>query len=278
MKNVLVTGGLGFIGSHLVDRLLMEKGVEKVSVLDNRHSSVVHVGHWGVRVSYYDLDVRYQLVPAFFEKFDTVFHLAAISRTVPAIENPLLCHVTNATGTLHVLEASRHAGVKRVVLTSSNVALAGPTVYRSSKKYLEDLQQVYSELYGQSVVALRLSNAYGTRLTPPACFASLQQQKASLGFITITGNGTQTRDFSHVSDVVEAFILAGHSNYKGTTDICTGIDTSLDEVAKYFNCPVVYIAPRPGDVDDIFQSPIHAEKILGYKAKVKLADGIKDCL
>lgn len=292
MEKVIVTGGLGFIGSHLVEKLFTMDSVKKITVIDDMSTSVIRPlaeweeesggrsffhGHWDIST------VPQKFLDNIFADYDTVFHLAAVSRTVPACQDPIRCHNSNATGTMKVLEAARQSKLKRLVLTSSNVALAGATPYRATKRYMEDLCQVYAELYDVNVMALRLSNTYGPRLTPPACFAALKESKERNGYLEITGDGTQKRIFTHVKDVVEAFILAAqtsgyHANYRGVVDICSDEECTLNDIAKYFNCEVRYVADRPGDVPSIPQNNRHAWNALGWVPTIKLADGIKDCL
>jgi UDP-glucose 4-epimerase len=213
---------------------------------------------------------------------DVVFLTAAIARTPWCIDDPLLCYHTNVIGALNVLEACRRKNVKRVVLSSSNVVYAFDTPYRTSKEALERLGDTYVKMYGQSVISLRYSNVYGPRQLEtgpsPNVFAALRKAKRELGKLLITGDGEQSRDFTHVYDIAAGNCAAALSNYCGTVDLCTGVNTSLNTVAKYFNCPVEYIPERPGDIKHIVQDPNPAKEILGWEAQVKLAQGIRDVL
>jgi UDP-glucose 4-epimerase len=210
-----------------------------------------------------------------------IFHLAAVSRTPTAIADPVGCAQTNIMGTINVLEAARKAKTKRVILASSNVVYAAETPYKASKLCGEMWGTVYHELYGLSVLSLRFSNVYGPGMKDDdiAVFASLRRSKKQKGYLQITGNGEQTRDYTHVSDIVEGLIAAMHSDYCGEPiDLCTGKNTSLNKVAKFFACPIEYIPERLGDVKHIVQSPERAKECLGWRARVSLADGIKDVL
>jgi len=276
MKYV-VTGGAGFIGSHLTDKLI-ELGHE-VIVIDNLLSgSEKYVNSKAV---FHKCDITNfdEIVPC-FEGADGVFHLAAIARTPWCVEDPILAYKTNVMGTLNVLEAARKFGIRRVVMTSSNVVYAFFTPYRTSKTALEDLGKVYTDMYGMSVMCLRNSNVYGSRqseLGPsPNVFSALRKCKKLNGYIEVTGDGTQTRDFTHVSDIVSGHIAAMGSSETGVIDLCTGTNHSLNEVAKYFECPVKYIAERPGDVKHIVQDPLPALEVLNWKAQVSLEEGMKD--
>lgn len=273
----LVTGGAGFIGSHLVDRLIFSG--HEVVVLDNLLSGFEK--NINKQAIFHNCDIRnINNIIEHFNGIDGVFHLAAIARTPWCIEDPILAYETNVIGTLNILEASRKNNIKRVVMTSSNVVYAFMTPYRSSKEALENLAKVYNNMYGVSVVCLRNSNVYGSRqseLGPsPNVFSALRKAKKDKGFIEITGDGEQSRDFTHVSDIVEGHICAMNSTVTGEFDLCTGVNHSLNAVAKFFDCEIRYIPERPGDIKHIYQDPNPAFEQLNWKAKVPLEDGMKD--
>jgi UDP-glucose 4-epimerase len=273
----LVTGGAGFIGSHLTDKLI-EQGHE-VIVIDNLLSGCQD--YVNQKAEFHNVDIRnLQDIIPLFENIDGVFHLAAIARTPWCIKDPLLAYHVNVIGTLNVLEAARTKNVKRVVVTSSNVVYAFFTPYRSSKEALEGLGKVYTDMYGLSVICLRNSNVYGSRqseLGPsPNVFSALRKCKRLNGYIEVTGDGTQSRDFTHVSDIVSGHIAAMNCSETGVVDLCTGVNHTLNEVAQYFDCPVNYIPDRPGDIKHIYQDPEPAFNMLGWKAVVPLSEGMKD--
>jgi UDP-glucose 4-epimerase len=273
----LVTGGAGFIGSHLTDKLI-EQGHEVV-VLDNLLSGSEQ--YVNTKAVFHKCDIRnLDEIREYFDGIDGVFHLAAIARTPWCIDDPVLAYETNVMGSLNVLEAARMKGVKRVVMTSSNVVYAFFTPYRSSKEALEALGKVYTDMYGMSVICLRNSNVYGSRqseLGPsPNVFSALRKCKKTKGYIEITGDGTQSRDFTHVSDIVSGHMAAMNCQETGVVDLCTGVNHSLNEIAKFFDCPVTYIPDRPGDMKHICQDPQPAFVMLNWKAAVPLADGMKD--
>ena len=165
-------------------------------------------------------------------------------------------------------------------MTSSNVIYAYWTPYRSSKEALESLGRVYTEMYNLSVICLRNSNVYGSRqseLGPsPNVFSALRKCKNINGYIEITGNGEQSRDFTHVSDIVNGHIMAMNSDIIGIIDLCTGINHTLNKIGKYFNCEIRYIKDRPGDIKHIYQDPTPSFQKLNWKALVPLEEGIKD--
>lgn len=283
-KTFIVTGGCGFIGSHMVDKLI-ELGY-KVIVIDNLLSGTLDNLNKSECVFFENVDItNIENIHTVIKKYghiDGIFHFAAIARTPWCIDDPILCYNTNVIGTLNVLEACRQHNIKRIVLSSSNVVYAFYTPYRTSKEALEGLAITYNKMYNMSVIALRYSNVYGKRqseLGPsPNVFAALRKSKKELGKLIITGDGTQTRNYTHVSDIVNGNLLAMFNDYCGIIDLCTGISIPLNDAAKYFNCPIEYIDERPGDIKHIIQSPEEAYKILGWKAFITLDEGIHDVL
>lgn len=275
----LVFGGAGFIGSHMTDYLISEG--HEVTVVDNLLSgyreNINPKAHF-INADIRDLDAIEPLVKG----QDGVFNYAAIARTPWCIDDPVLCHETNVTGTLNILEACRRQRVKRVMLSSSNVVYAFETPYRASKLMDELYAEVYNKMYGQSVICLRYSNVYGPRQSEegpsPNVFAALRKSKKQNGKLIITGDGEQSRDYTHVSDIVRGGLKAMQSDYQGVVDLCTGRNVSLNLVAKFFDCPIEYIDERPGDIKHIIQDPKPAKEILGWEAKTRLEDGIKDVL
>ena len=281
-KTFIVTGGCGFIGSHMVDRLI---GLgHKVIILDNLLSG--NIENLNEKATFENVDINnFELLQNVLKKYNNIygiFHFAAIARTPWCIEDPLLCYNTNVIGTLNILEIGRQKNIKRIILSSSNVVYAFLTPYRTSKEALEGLALTYNKMYGMSVLALRYSNVYGKRqseLGPsPNVFAALRKSKKETGKIVLTGDGTQTRHFTHVSDIVEGNLLSMFNDYCGIIDLCTDVRTSLNDAAKLFDCPIEYTSDRPGNVKDIIQSCDLAFEILHWKAKIKLEDGIMDVL
>ena len=291
---ILVTGAAGFLGSHIVDRLLAD-GHEVVGLdnlltgsLDNlaEHISFAHAAQVVSKNDRFEFvlgDITDRAkVDEVMAGVEAVIHTAAIARTPWTIEDPMLSHEVNATGTLILLEAARKHGVKRFVHSSSCIVYVPNTPYYVSKLCAEEYVILYRKLYGLSTISLRYQNLYGKRQSEkpphPNVFAAFRASKKEHGKIFITGDGTQTRDFTHVSDAVEANMLAlqGHAN--GWTDICRGVSTSLNQVVRYFDCPVEYIPEREGDIKNLLGTPGYAETLLGFKAKVSVAEGIVDVL
>ena len=268
---VCVTGGRGFIGSHLVDALI-ERG-DEVGVLDN-----------GVSGDNVNPDAEYLVwdlrdAPN-LTGYEAIFHTAAIGRTPWAIADPILCWQTNLMASVKLLEAAKRDEVKRVVLSSSNIVYAAETPYKASKLAMEHAAKVYADLYELPTICLRYANVYGSRQREdgigPNVFASLRKTLAEKGHVEITGDGNQSRDFIHVSDVVKANLLAAQSETTGEYDICTGINWSMNQIAGLLQAKVVHIGERRGDIRHIRQDPVPASQDLGFVASVKLEDGITD--
>jgi UDP-glucose 4-epimerase len=269
-----VTGVAGFVGSHLADRLIA-LGYEVVGIDNLLTGSMENVNP---QVFFYNRDINDDNTDL-MRGCDVVFHLAAIARTQWCIDNPKLAHKTNATGTLNVLMNAKSAGVKRFVHSSSCIVYVPTTPYYVSKMAAENYVTIFPELYGMSTIALRYSNIYGSLRQSekgPAinAIASLRKSKRETGRIWITGDGEQSRDFIHVDDVVRANILASKSLKTGWYDICTGKQTSMNEIASYFDCPIDYVEERQGDVKHLVQSPDRAKEELGFTYSKELKDNM----
>lgn len=272
MSRVIVTGGCGFIGRHLVKALVDAN--HDVIVIDKNKDGFATLPI-SSNLCWRENIAQFMVFPP---DIDCVFHLAAVSRTVPAIEDPVECTATNVLGTAQVLEAARKAKVKRVVVSSSNVVLAGQTPYRDSKRAVEEMCVTYDKLYDQSVIALRYSNVYGPGIPKgdPAVFAMLRDSFNARGFAEVTGDGEQARDFTHVSDIVAGNICAWKATYRGVVELCTTQQTTINRACELLKIPVKHIADRPGDARIMRQENELAEAALGWKPYIQLEDGIRD--
>jgi UDP-glucose 4-epimerase len=283
MKSI-VTGGAGFIGSHIVDKLC-ELGHE-VIVIDNE-SATSHENFWyNSSAKYYKNDISdYCGIRHLFEGVDYVFHLAAESRIQPAIQNPLLCFNTNAYGTGVVLQCAREAKVKRVIYSSTSSAYGLKNTlpltetmpndclnpYSVAKTAGEEMCKMYSKLFGLETVIFRYFNVYGPREPlkgPYAPVVGLFIRQAKAGEpLTIVGDGLQRRDFTHVSDVVDANILAmgEYKNISGETfNIGTGKNYSILELAKMISSLIKFIPPRPAESRETLANNDKAKNMLGW--------------
>jgi len=292
-KKVVVVGGAGFIGSNLVDGLV-KKGYE-VHVVDNlcagkkenvNKKAVLHIA---------DIRNPSELTDLFCGA-QYVFHLAALPRVQYSIEQPRETHEVNITGTLNVLMAAREAGVKRVVYSASSSAygdqkemplresmLPRPMSPYGLHKHVGELYcSVWSEVYGLPTVSLRYFNVYGPRLDPDGAYAlvigKFLKQCAEGNTITITGDGTQTRDFTHVRDVVQANILAAEGEVVGRGEVINigaGENASINQIAKLIGGKVEHIAARLEPHDTLADNSL-ARELLGWKPQVSLEEGIAE--
>ncbi|MEK9166512.1 MAG: SDR family oxidoreductase [Patescibacteria group bacterium] len=292
-EKVIVTGGAGFIGSHIADRLL-EKGYA-VHVIDN----LVTGTRENVRpeAAFHQADILdFDSVKNIFEGAKYVFHSAALARVQPSIQDPRASNQANVTGTLNVLLASRDAGVTRVVYSASSSAYGNPermpmqehmearpmSPYALQKYVGELYARLFSFLYGIETVSLRYFNVYGPRMSTDGHYALaiakfLEQRKRGEP-LTIVPDGTQSRDFTHVLDVVEANILAAGSGKVGQGEVVNvgaGRDRSILELADLIGGERVFIEPRiepRRTLADISR----ARELLGWEPKVAFEDGIAE--
>lgn len=295
----VVTGGAGFIGSHLVDRLL-DDGHEVVVIdnfaigrLDNLAS---HATSGRLRIVRADVADRAAIEPH-FAGIDWVFHLAALADIVPSIEAPLPYHRANVDGTVNVLEAARHAGVRRFVYAASSSCYGIPDVYPTpesaairpmypyalSKNLGEQCVMHWCKVYKLPAVALRLFNVFGPRHrttgTYGAVFGVFLAQKLAGKPFTVVGDGEQTRDFTFVSDVADAFVTAARSGI--SNDIFNvGSDNtySVNRLVGLLGGDKVHIPKRPGEPDCTYADISRIRQAMGWKPKVGFEDGVATML
>jgi UDP-glucose 4-epimerase len=294
MKAV-VTGGAGFIGSHIVDALI-DEGHEVVCI-DNESSTANERFYWNPRCIEVVEDIcDYKAILPYFSGVDIVFHLAAESRIQPAIENPTLAARTNMAGTCNVLQAARHSGASRVIYSSTSSAYGlenkipqkedMPTdclnPYSVTKIAGEELCKMYNKLFGLNTVIFRYFNVYGERQPIKGQYAPVvgifQRQVANKEPMTIVGDGLQRRDFTHVSDVVRANILAANSDncdiFGEVINIGTGTNINMIELASMINdnWGTIHIPARLGEARETLADIKKARKLLNWQPKVKLED------
>jgi nucleoside-diphosphate-sugar epimerase len=276
----LITGGAGFLGRHVVAEFLKHGAF--VWALDNFEP---HCGGDGSSPEY-TIDVaHYAAVEATIAdlKPDTIIHLAAYGRNLSCQDFPQRAWEVNVDGTHNVLEIARLNPdiVKRVVVCSSNITLSDvATTYKMTKLIDERLIELYAEM-GVSVMGLRPSNICGTGQSrteyQPCAMAGMDIGFAKNGHFSITGDGTQARDFVNAKDVARAFWLAATSDAKGfTVDVCTGKLTSLNEIVQILGVPVKYVDPRPGDAKVLISDPGPAKEVLGFSAEIDIVQTLAD--
>jgi UDP-glucose 4-epimerase len=290
----LVTGGCGFIGSHIVDKLV-NLGYE-VSVIDDLSAQENEKFYYNKLAKYWNLDISKSNCDAIFNNVDYVFHLAARSRIQPTISSPNECFEVNVIGTQRVLEWSRLNGIKRVIYsgTSSlyghqNSIPFAPNMpadclnpYSMSKWMGEQICKLYSQLYGVPSITLRYFNVYGPREPVKGKYAPVvglfKRQSKNNKFMTIVAPGTQRRDFTYIEDVVEANILAMKSS---TVDIPfniynigTGRNYSMIEIAEMIGGKRDVISSRPAEVKETLADIKSTMRDLGWFPKHNLKDKI----
>jgi UDP-glucose 4-epimerase len=290
----IVTGGAGFIGSHMVD-LLVERGY-RVRIIDNlvagretnlaQHASDPDVTF--VRRDIRDLEPQDNL----FAGARYVFHFAGIGDIVPSIERPLAYMSTNVQGTAHVLECARAAGAKLIYAASSSCYGLADTPtdedhpirprypYALSKYLGEQTAFHWHQVYHLPVNSIRIFNAYGTRSRTSGAYGAvfgvfLRQKLAGTPF-TVVGDGTQRRDFLYVTDIVRAFLAAAESERVGQVyNLGAGRPQSVNRLVELLGGAVVYIPKRPGEPDVTFANISRITTELGWEPQVSFEEGVK---
>ena len=297
MSKVIVTGGAGFIGSNLVDKLV-EK-YDQVIVIDNESAESNEKFYYNKKAAYHLLDVcDYKNTRPLYESVDCVFHLAAESRIQPTLENPVLAALTNTVGTCTVLQCAKEAGVKRVIYSSTSsgyglknkIPLAETmpddclNPYSVTKVSGEKLCKMYTDLFNLETVVFRYFNVYGERHPVKGQYAPVIgifiRQKQNNEELTIIGDGRQTRDFTHVSDVVTANILAANiENKKPVGEVInlgTGTNNSILEIAQMVGDKYSFLPARDGEAQDTLANISKAKNLLGWSPTIAVEDWIKD--
>ena len=291
--NCLVTGGAGFIGSHLVDGLF-EKGNE-ISVLDNFSTGrPQNLGHVKGKIKLIECDISQSgNWQELFNEVDQVFHLAAVADIVPSIESPSEYYNSNVQGTFNVLEACRKYDVTKIVYLASSSCYGIPDEFPTPEtaetrpqypyaltKYLgEELVMHWCQVYDLPAVSLRLFNVCGPRSRTSGTYGAvfgvfLAQKLAGIPF-TVVGDGTQTRDFTYVSDVVNALIKAAKSDVNGEIiNIGSGNTYSVNHLVELLEGDVVHIPKRPGEPDCTWADIAKAKKMLSWEPKVSFEEGV----
>ncbi len=296
---VLVTGGAGFIGSHIVEELL-QRGAS-VRVLDNFSSGKrANLASFRGDLEILEGDLRdAETIKSVTRGMEWIFHLAAFISVPQSMLEPQDCFAINVAGTATLLEAARQSGVRKVVLSSSTAVYGNPdkfptdeqtplkplSPYALSKQVNELYAHLYTQTFNLPVTALRYFNVYGPRQNPNSAYAaaiSIFAQRLVDGEpITIYGDGKQSRDFIFVKDVVRANLLAAELQAAGEAfNICTGHETNLLDLLEELSelsplQPTVrFEAPRLGDIYRSQGNPEKAAAALGFRAGVSLADGL----
>lgn len=295
----LVTGGAGFIGSHLCE-LLLAQGHEVVA-LDNlfsgRTSNLKALGT-DPKISFVQADIRDAAsIRAAFDGVDWVFHLAGLADIVPSIEAPVTYFETNVTGTLNVLECARASGARKVVYAASSSSYGIPDTFPTPEsapiqpqypyaltKYMgEELVLHWARTYKLAGLSLRLFNVYGPRSRTSgaygAVFGVFLAQKIHGKPFTVVGDGRQTRDFTFVSDVARAFLAAARSDATAQAlNVGSGNHYSVNRLVELLGGEVTHIPKRPGEPDCTFADTRRIREVLDWKPEVSFEDGVAEML
>jgi UDP-glucose 4-epimerase len=305
MSKYLVTGGAGFIGSHIVEELL-RRG-EKVRIIDNLSTGKIdNIKDFLSEVEFIEGDLRdINKVREAVKGIDYILHQAAIPSVPRSIADPISSNSSNVDGTLNLLFAAKEAKVKRVVIASSSSVYGDSEIlpkteeftpnpispYAVTKLVKELYARVFYQIYGLETVSLRYFNVFGPRQDPTSQYAAVIPR-----FITkmlkgespvIFGDGEQSRDFTYVKNVVEANILASISDKVGhgeVINIACGESITLNQLVNRINEIIgtnikpIYTKPRPGDIRHSLASVNRAKELLGYTVKVSFLDGLKETI
>ena len=295
---VLVTGGAGFIGSNLVDKLV-QKG-QKVIVLDNfstgQRSNLSRHNKKNVKIIKVDISGNKSL-DKYFKNIDYVFHLAGLADIVPSIENPSKYFKSNVVGTFNVIQAAKKAKIRKFIYAASASCYGIPNKfpikedakinpmypYAFTKWQAEELIMHWAKIYNFPAISFRFFNAYGPRSRTSgaygAVFGIFLAQKLANKPLTIVGNGNQTRDFIHVSDLVKGIIKAALSKKIGKIyNIGGGKEIRINKIAKLIGGKKIYIPKRPGEPDRSLANISKIKQDLNWRPKVKIEEGVKDLL
>ena len=292
----LVTGGAGFIGSNIVDELI-NRGYEVV-VIDNESADENDRFYWNNEAENYRYNIcDYDKIEPLFKGVDYVFHLAAQSRIQPAIKNPVYTVKVNCEGTANILQASREHGVKKVVYSSTSACyglINEPPLYEDmktdclnpysvTKVAAEDICEMYTRLYGLKTVIFRYFNVYGNRQPTKGQYAPViglfKKQKDNGEPMTVVGDGLQTRDYTNVSDVVNANLLAAESDDVGGNELMNigaGKSYSVMDLVEIIGGEHIYIPPRPGESRHTLADISRANMLLKWNPKVNLEDWLEE--
>jgi len=299
MKKVVVTGGAGFIGSHLAEALVI-KGYHVV-ILDNfstgRMDNIKDFKD-SPHLKVETIDITdFSAVSRAFEDTTFIFHLAALADIVPSIQEPLKYHHANVNGTITVLEAARKAGVEKFIYAASYSCYGLPDIFPTPEtapikpmypyaltKYIgEQYCMHWNQTYDLPCISLRLSNVYGPRSRTSGAYGAvfgvfLAQKLAGKPF-TVVGDGKQTRDFTYVTDVVDAFIKAAESDKRGEIfNVGSGGTYSVNRLVELLGGKVMHIPKRPGEPDCTFADTHKIRRDLGWSPKVSFESGVKQMI
>jgi UDP-glucose 4-epimerase len=289
----IVTGGAGFIGSHLVDKLIKLK--HKVIVLDNLSTGrIENIRHNFNKIKFVKCDLsKISKWKTYFKKADYVFHLAALADLVPSINDPTKYFNSNVVGTLNVLKLSKYNKIKKLVYAASSSCYGIPKTYPTdenenidtrhpyalTKRMGEELVLHWSKVYKVKSISLRLFNVYGTRSRTSsnygAMFGVFLSQKIKQKPYTVVKDGNQLRDFLYVSDVVDAIVKAAKSKISGEIfNVGSGRPVSILDIVNLLKGKYIFIPKRPGEPDITHADIKKIKKYLRWTPKTSIKKGV----
>ncbi len=297
MKKIksIVTGGAGFIGSNLVDRLVKEG--HKVIVLDNfisgKKKNLSHHSKKNVTIINLDISSNKNLIK-YFKGINFVFHLAGLAEIIPSFKNPKKYLINNTLGTLNVLEAAKKAKIKKFIYAASSSCYGVPKKIPTSEsesvetnhpyaftKFLGEKAVInYANLFRMPNISCRFFNVYGPRLNDKgqygAVFSNFLTQKKKNKPLTIVGNGHQTRDFIHVDDLTSAFVKIIKSNFKNKIyNLGSGKETSINKIANIIGGKKIFIPNRPGEPNRSCANISKIKNDINWQPKISIKNGIR---
>jgi len=295
MKKCIVTGGCGFIGSHLCEELLrLNYKIIVIDDLSTGHLSNLSKIIKNKNIKFIKKSILDLRIKKYFKNCSIVFHLAAQSDIIPSIENPNLYFNVNVSGTLNVLNHCRYYKVKKFIYAASSSCYGIPSKYPTSEtsdikprypyaltKYMgERLVEHWCKIYNIDFFSLRLFNVFGPRVRTTghygAVFGVFLSQLANNRPLTVVGNGKQKRDFTFVQDVIDAFIKASYSNNQGIYNVGTAKPVSILHLVKLLGAKkIVNLPKRPGEPDQTYANIKKIKKYLKWKPKFSFEQGLE---
>lgn len=297
---ILITGGAGFIGSHLCEFFLKKKDIKKIIILDNLkdgdRKNIKHLKSSKIQLKKKDIN-NYKSITKYFSGIDVVVHLAALSDIVPSINDPKNYLKTNIIGTMNVLEAMRAKKVNKIIYAASSSCYGLPKIfptketesidtrypYSFSKNIGEQVIIHWSRVYKIKYISLRLFNVYGTRSRTHGAYGAalgvFLKQKISKKPLTIVGNGNQKRDFIYVSDVCEAFYKSIRSKKKNLIlNVGSGTPKTVNYLSNLIGGKKIFISKRPGEPNITHADIKKIKENLKWRPKITLKEGINKVL
>ena len=296
-KNSVITGGAGFVGSNLVDRLVSIG--HKVIVLDNfvsgKKSNLSHHSEKNVKII--KIDISDKNLDKYFKKADYIFHLAALAEIIPSFKDPNKYFKNNVIGTLNVLKAAKKVKIKKLIYAASSSCYGAPKKFPTSEKDKIDLKHPYAEtkfigeelvmryasIFKMPNISFRFFNVYGPRLNVSgqysAVIGNFLTQTKNRKPLTVVGDGKQTRDFIHVDDLINAFIQVIKSkSVNKIYNLGSGKRTSINTIAKIFGGKKKFIPIRPSEPKNSVANIKKVKKEINWKPKISIEQGIKNLL